>query len=104
MKQTILNIKCITNISETTVDDAEHLGLVMQMYNLIEYSSNYFEAAGNLWFYFKNKATSFSADIANHILNGQNIVFSLQLVLIILIVLILIILFLLSKRQNYMFL
>ena len=48
MKQTILNIKCITSISETTVDDAEHLGLVMQMYNLIEYSLNYFEAAGSL--------------------------------------------------------
>ena len=71
---------------------------------LIEYSSNYFEAAGSLWFQFKNKATSFSADIANDILNGQSIVFSPQLVLIILIVLILIILFLLPKRQNYMFL
>ena len=33
MKQTILNIKCITNISETPVDDAEHLGLVMQLCN-----------------------------------------------------------------------
>ena len=33
MKQTILNIKCTTNISETPVDDAVHLGLVMKMYN-----------------------------------------------------------------------
>ena len=32
---------CITNINETTTDDAENLDLVMPMYNLIEYSSNY---------------------------------------------------------------
>ena len=35
------------------------------MYNLIDYSSNYFEATGTLWFYSKYKATNFGADIAN---------------------------------------
>ena len=34
------------------------------MYNLIEYSSNYSET-GSLWFYFKDEATNFNADIAN---------------------------------------
>ena len=34
-------VKCITKIDEATIDDAEDLDLVMPMYNLIEYSSNY---------------------------------------------------------------
>ena len=34
-------IKCITKIDGTTADDAEGLELVMPMYNLLEYSSNY---------------------------------------------------------------
>ena len=34
------------------------------MYNLIEYSSNYSETTGSLWFYFKDEANSFNADIA----------------------------------------
>ena len=32
--------KCITKIDETTINDAEHLDLVMPMYDLIKYSSN----------------------------------------------------------------
>ena len=37
----------------------------MAMYNLIEYSSNYSETAGRLWFYSKVETTIFNADIAN---------------------------------------
>ena len=35
--------KCITKIDEITIDDAKDLDLVMPMYNLIEYSSDYSE-------------------------------------------------------------
>ena len=35
------------------------------MYNLIEYSSNYSETTGSLWFYSKDEATNFNVDIAN---------------------------------------
>ena len=35
------------------------------MYNLIEYNSNYSETTGNSWFYSKDEATDFNADIAN---------------------------------------
>ena len=38
----------------------------MSMYNLIEYNSNYSETAGSLWFYSKDKATDFNADIVNN--------------------------------------
>ena len=59
--------KCITKIDGTTIDDAEDLGLVMQMYNLIEYSSNYSETTGSLWFYSKGEATKFNNDIATDV-------------------------------------
>ena len=36
------------------------------MYNLIEYSSNYFGATWNLWFYSKDEATNFNVDIAKN--------------------------------------
>ena len=35
------------------------------MYSLIEYSSNYSEKTGSLWFYFKDEATNFNANIGN---------------------------------------
>ena len=57
--------KCITKIVRITVDDTEDLDLVILMYNLIEYSSNYSETKGSLWFYFKNEESNFDADIAN---------------------------------------
>ena len=34
------------------------------MYNLIEYSSNYSEITGSLWFYSKDQATNVNAIIA----------------------------------------
>ena len=37
--------KCITKMLVTTTDDAEDLNIVMSMYNLIEYGSDYSEAA-----------------------------------------------------------
>ena len=55
----------MTKIDEITIDDGEDLYLVMQMYNWIEYSSNYSETTGSLWFYSKHEATDFNAVIAN---------------------------------------
>ena len=47
------------------------------MYNLIEYSSNYSQTRGILWFYSKDEATNFNADISNNnnflIINRLNI-------------------------------
>ena len=56
-------IKCITETDGTTIDDTEDLGLIMPMYNLLEYSSNYSDTTAILWFYFKDKATNFNANI-----------------------------------------
>ena len=57
--------KCITKIDGTTIDDAENLDLVMSMYNLMKYSSNFSETTGSLRFYSKDEATNFNANIAN---------------------------------------
>ena len=37
----------------------------MPVYNLIEYSSNFSETTGTLWFYSKDEASNFDADIQN---------------------------------------
>ena len=57
--------KCITKIDGTTIDDAENFDLVMPMYNLIEYSSDYSETTGSLWFYSKDEANNFNNNITN---------------------------------------
>ena len=58
--------KCITKIDRKTIDDAEDLGLIMPMYNIIEYSSNYSKTTGRLWFYSKDEAANFDSDLADN--------------------------------------
>ena len=57
--------KCITKNDGTKLDDAEDLDLVVLINNLVEYSSNYSDETGGLWFCSKDEATNFNADIAN---------------------------------------
>ena len=52
-------------IDETIIDDDEYLDLILPMYNLIEYSSNYSETRGSLWFYSNDEVTNFNANIVN---------------------------------------
>ena len=40
---------CISEISNTQVDNAKDIIIVMPMYNLIEYSDNYAKTSGSLW-------------------------------------------------------
>ena len=42
-------ISCILKIDNTLIDNAEDLDIVMQMYNLTEYSKNYSKKSGCLW-------------------------------------------------------
>ena len=41
--------KCISKISNTEIDNAQDIDIVMPMYNLIEYSDNYSKNSGGLW-------------------------------------------------------
>ena len=56
-KNCALFTKCNTKIDGITINDAEHLDLVMPMYKLTEYSSNYSGTTDHLWFYSKYEAT-----------------------------------------------
>ena len=58
---------CITKIDGTTTDNAEDLDLVMPIYNLLEYSSNYSDTTDSLWIYSEDEATNFKA----HIVDGN---------------------------------
>ena len=44
----------ISEINNTQVDNAEDIDIVMNMYNVIEYSDNYAKTSGSLWQYFKD--------------------------------------------------
>ena len=59
-------IKRIAKIDETTIDDAKDLYLVKPMYNLIEYSLNYSETTGRLYFYSKDEVINFNFHFTNN--------------------------------------
>ena len=40
---------CISKISNTQIDNAEYIDIVMPIYNLIEYSDNNSNTSGSLW-------------------------------------------------------
>ena len=46
---------CISEISNTQVDNAKNIDIVMPMYNLIEYSDNHAKTTGSLWQYFRDE-------------------------------------------------
>ena len=48
---------CISEISNTQIDNAKDIDIVMPMYNLIEYSDNYAKTTGSLWQYCKDIPT-----------------------------------------------
>ena len=41
---------CKTVINDAFVDEANHIYIAMPMYNLIEYSNNYSDTSGSLWY------------------------------------------------------
>ena len=55
-------------IDGITINDAEELGLVMPIYNLIEFNSNYSDTTGSLYFFSKNEVTDFHNDVANTVI------------------------------------
>ena len=58
-------IKSITKIDRTTMHDVNDLDLVMPIYNLLVYSSNYSDTMGSLWFYSKHEAINFNLDVVD---------------------------------------
>ena len=46
---------CISEISNTQIDNAKDIDIVMPMYKLIEYSDNYAKTCGSLWQYYRDE-------------------------------------------------
>ena len=44
------------------VDDVEDLDIVMSMYNYLEYSFNYSDTTGSLWFYSNAEVSNFESN------------------------------------------
>ena len=57
--------KCIAEISETFIDDTEHINIAMPMYNLIECGENYSDTSGSLW-QFKRDETTGNINLTNN--------------------------------------
>ena len=47
-------ISCISKVNNTFVNNAEDINLIMPMYNLLEYSDNYYMTSGKLWNYYRD--------------------------------------------------
>ena len=56
--------KCRTEISETFVDETDFINITMPMYNLIEYSVNYFSTSESLWHFGRDEIIT-NADVTN---------------------------------------
>ena len=64
-------INCISKINNTQIDNAKYIDIVMPMYNLIEYSDNYWKTSGSLWQYCKKiPAVNNAGNIVDF--NGSN--------------------------------
>ena len=48
-------IDCLSKINNSQLDNAEDIDIVMPMYNLIEYSSNYLKTSGSVWQYYRDR-------------------------------------------------
>ena len=59
---------CISKINITLIDNAEDLDVVMPMYNLLEYSQNYFMTSGSLLNYYRGEMD----DVDDIVLDGKS--------------------------------
>ena len=53
---------CISEINNTQIDNWKDIGIIMPMYNLIEYSDNYVKASGSLRQYYRDEPNDNLAD------------------------------------------
>ena len=72
---------CIGKIINTHIDHAKDLDIVMQMYNLIEYSYNDSQTSGSLWQYYRDEAAINSdGNIDNFSRNSTSFKFNIVLI------------------------
>ena len=57
-KNTAPFIKCISKINGIKIDNAEDLDVVIPMYNLLEYSKNYWKTTESQWNYYRDQPSN----------------------------------------------
>ena len=57
-KNNVSFTSCISKINNSLIDNAEHLDIVLPIYNLLEYNKNYGKTTGSLWNYYRDEANS----------------------------------------------
>ena len=62
---------CISKINNTEVDHGKNIEVVMSMYNLIKYNSNYPDTSGSLWQYYRDEL-ALNNDGNNFDISGDN--------------------------------
>ena len=62
-------ISCISKINSELVENAEDLGIVMPMYNLLEYSTNYEKTSGSLFNYYRDEPSEITIGAGNNAIN-----------------------------------
>ena len=55
-------VLCITRINGELIEDANHLDVVMSMYNLLEYGKNYRKTIGSLYNYYRDELSDDADD------------------------------------------
>ena len=57
-KNSALFINCMSKINSAQIDNAKDLGVVMPMYNLLQYSKNYRKITCSLWNYYRDEQSN----------------------------------------------
>ena len=57
--------KCISNINNTKVDDAQGINMIMAKYNIIKYRENYSKTSGSLQQYYRDEPNANFTDSAS---------------------------------------
>ena len=63
---------CIIQIIITQVDNVEYLGILILMYDLLEYNNNYSKTSRSLWQYYKNT-------LNNNIVSSESFKFEVRI-------------------------
>ena len=67
---------CITTFNSTFTNNAENLDIVMQMYNLLEYSQNCFMSSRCLWNYYREKIN----DVDDNVSDGKSFKYKTKII------------------------
>ena len=62
-------ISCISKINGELVENSEDLGIVIPMYNLLEYSKNYEKTSGSLFNYYRGEPEEHTIGDGNNAIN-----------------------------------